>query len=302
MAVASPVAGEAAGDAGAPLGRPGPDTRPGRFEQGARRGRQGRRGRRKRRRLDAQLGQVVRVHRGYRPVPWWVRVWVVVGAVPVAAAVCLAAGKWWPAPVVAAVAIAGVNAYGWLRPVRGVRAERAHAGGLVLVGPGGAERVLPWGAVEATEHSPGRRGVCERARIWLVGVDEPVDLVHVRRLEGAGRELDERRSPAFRAALHERLRTDGSVRFASGRLTVRAGGLVHRSPTPGGGGVHRGGATRTEVAPGTRNHGTGRIRRSGRLHQESWIIELTRPIVSLLFQPPSQAPLTQEGRPSCVTP
>ncbi|MFD5464701.1 hypothetical protein ACFWIQ_18040 [Kitasatospora sp. NPDC127059] len=45
-------------------------------------------------------------------------------------------------------------------------------------------------------------------------------------------EVDEPFSPGFRAALHESLRTGGSVRFARGRLTVTVGGLVHRPPRP----------------------------------------------------------------------
>ncbi|MFJ9692036.1 hypothetical protein [Kitasatospora sp. NPDC101183] len=168
------------------------------------------------------LGRVVRVYRGFRPVPRWLAAWAGAGAAIVAVAVCLAAGQWWPAPVVAAGALAAAGAYGRLRRGPGLRAVRLHEGGLVLVGPANRERPLPWGAVEASEH----------ARIWLVGVDEPVRLARVHGLDGLLREVDERLAPTLRAGLHRALREEGCVRFARGRLTVTTSGLVHRPSRP----------------------------------------------------------------------
>ncbi|MFJ2191233.1 hypothetical protein ACIOJE_25435 [Kitasatospora sp. NPDC087861] len=179
-----------------------------------------------------RLGRVVRVHRRFRPMSWRARTWVDAAAAAAAAAAWPATGEWWPAPVVAAVALTATSGYGWLRPTPGLRSVHVHEGGLVLVGADGSERPLPWDAVEATEYSPGgRRGVGE-GRIWLVGVDEPLAVAHLRRLDGLFRELDERLSPGLRGALHEALRTEGAVRFARGRLSVTAGGLVHRPPHP----------------------------------------------------------------------
>ncbi|MEU9040896.1 hypothetical protein AB0D63_04265 [Kitasatospora sp. NPDC048343] len=180
---------------------------------------------------------MVRVYRRFRPVPRRARAWVDACAAVVAVAACLALGGWWPAPVVGAVAVVAASGFGWLRPVPGLRSVRIHEGGLVLVAADGGERPLPWGAMEATEYYPGyspggRRGACEQGRIWLAGVDEPVVLEHLRGLARLFRELEERLSPGLRAALHETLRTEGSVRFARGRLTVTAGGLVHRPPHP----------------------------------------------------------------------
>ncbi|MFJ9454467.1 hypothetical protein ACIRST_05235 [Kitasatospora sp. NPDC101447] len=180
-----------------------------------------------------RLGPVVRVHRRFRPVPRRARAWVDVCAAVVAVVACLALGQWWPAPVVGAVAVVAASTFGWLRPVAGPRAVRVHEGGLVLVAADGGERTLPWSAVEATEYVPGgRRGVREQGRIWPAGADEPVVLEHLRGLGRLFRELEVRLSPGLRAALHESLGTEGSVRFARGRLTVTAGGLVHRPPHP----------------------------------------------------------------------
>ncbi|WP_158835461.1 hypothetical protein [Streptomyces sp. NRRL S-350] len=157
-------------------------------------------------------------------------------AAAVAVAVCLALGEWWPAPVVGAVAVVVASGLGRLRPVRGLQAVRVHEGGLALVSAGGGECSVPWSAVEATEYSPGgRRGGCERGRIWAVGAAEPVALQHLRGPGGLGglfRELEERLSPGLRAGLHDTLRGEGVVRFSRGRLTVTAGGLVHRPPHP----------------------------------------------------------------------
>ncbi|GHF54680.1 hypothetical protein GCM10018790_35710 [Kitasatospora xanthocidica] len=180
-----------------------------------------------------RLGPVVHVYRRFRPVPRLVRVWVGACAVVVALAACLALGGWWPAPVVGALAVVAASGFGRLRPASGPRSVRVHEAGLVLVGADGSERPLPWGSVEATEYSPGGRcGEHEQGRIWLAGVDEPVVLARLRGLGGLFRELEERLSPGLRAALHETLRTEGSVRFARGRLTVTPGGLVHRPPHP----------------------------------------------------------------------
>ncbi|MFJ8622888.1 hypothetical protein ACIRD3_08570 [Kitasatospora sp. NPDC093550] len=181
-----------------------------------------------------RLGPVVRVHRRFRPVPRWVLAWVDACAAVVALAACLALGQWWPAPVVGAVAVVAASGFGWLRgPASGPRAVRVHQGGLVLVGADGGECLLPWASVEATAYSPGGRcGASEQGRIWLAGVDEPVVLAQLRGLGGLFRELEERLSPGFRAALHQALRAEGSVRFARGRLTVTAGGLVHRPAHP----------------------------------------------------------------------
>ncbi|MBD0688930.1 hypothetical protein [Streptomyces sp. CBMA123] len=181
------------------------------------------------------LGLVVRVHRGFRPVPWRARTWLDGVAAVLALAVCLALDEWWPAPMVAAVAVVLVSGYGLLRPAPGLRSVRVHEGGLALVGADGGEQLLPWERIEATEYSPGgRRGEPERGRIWPAGADEPLVLAQLHGLEGLFREVDERLSPGLRAALHEALRTEGSVRFARGRLTVTAGGLVHRPPHPPG--------------------------------------------------------------------
>ncbi|MFG2915725.1 hypothetical protein ACGF0D_22915 [Kitasatospora sp. NPDC048298] len=148
-------------------------------------------------------------------------------------AVCLTLGDWWPAPLLAAVAVVAVTGYERLRPSRGPRSVRVHEGGLVLVSAGGCEESLPWSAVEAMEYSPGGpREVHEYGRIWPAGADEPLVLAHLRGLGGLFRELEERLSPGFRSALHETLRTEGSVRFGRGRLTVTAHGLVYRPPHP----------------------------------------------------------------------
>ncbi|MEU4118445.1 hypothetical protein AB0F71_28615 [Kitasatospora sp. NPDC028055] len=179
------------------------------------------------------LGPVVQVHRAFRPVPWRARTWLDTVAVVLALVVCLAFGQWWPAPVVAAAAVVGANGYGALRPAPGLRTVRVHEGGLALVGAGADERLLPWAGIEAVEYSPGgRRREPERIRIWPAGADEPVVLARLHGLEGLAREVDERLSPCLRAALHEALRSEGSVRLARGRLTVTAGGLVHRPPHP----------------------------------------------------------------------
>ncbi|MBV2155213.1 hypothetical protein [Kitasatospora sp. SUK 42] len=176
---------------------------------------------------------MVRVHRRFRPLSWRARAWVDAGAAVLAVAVCLTLGEWWPAPVVAAVAVVATGGYGWLRPASGLRSVRVHEGGLALVGADGAERLLPWAELEAGEYSPaGRRGEAEQGRIWPAGAEEPLVLARLRGLEELLREVDARLSPGLRAALHEALRTEGSVRFARGRLTVTAGGLVHRPPHP----------------------------------------------------------------------
>ncbi|MFE6052369.1 hypothetical protein ACFQ6N_16565 [Kitasatospora sp. NPDC056446] len=183
-----------------------------------------------------RLGPVVRVYRRFRPVPWRARAGVDACTAVVAVSVCLALGEWWPAPVLGAVAVVLASGFGWLRPVPGLRSVRVHEGGLALVAADGTERPLPWSAVEATEYCPGGpRGEYEQGRIWPVGADEPVVLAQLRGTGGLGglfRELEERLSPGLRAALHETLRTEGSVRFARGRLTVTAGGLLHRPPHP----------------------------------------------------------------------
>ncbi|MFJ8472207.1 hypothetical protein [Kitasatospora sp. NPDC094011] len=177
------------------------------------------------------LGRVVRVHRGFRPVPWRARTWLDAAAAVLAVVACLALGEWWPAPVVAAVALVVVSGYALLRPAPGLHSVRVHEDGLALVGADGGERLLPWAGIEAAEYSPGgRRGVPEQGRIWPVGADAPLVLAQLHGLDGLLREMDERLSPGLRAALHETLRTDGSVRFARGRLTVTADGLVHRPP------------------------------------------------------------------------
>ncbi|WP_188299780.1 hypothetical protein [Streptomyces sp. CBMA156] len=180
-----------------------------------------------------RLGPVVRVYRRFRPLPRRARLWVHFFAVAVALAACLVLGEWWPAPVLAAAAVVAVSEYERLWPSPGLRSVRVHEGGLVLVSAGGGEESLPWSAVEATEYSPG--GPCgehEHGRIWPAGAEEPLVLAHLRGLAGLFRESEERLSPGLRAALHETLRTEGSVRFARGRLTVTAGGLVHRPPHP----------------------------------------------------------------------
>lgn len=180
-----------------------------------------------------RLGPVVRVYRRCRRLSRSARVWLHSCGVALSLAVCLALGDWWPAPLLAAAAVVAVTAYERLRPARGLRSVRVHEGGLVLVSAGGGEEPLPWPAVEATEYSPGGpRGAHEYGRIWPAGADEPLVLAHLRGLGGLFRELEERLSPGFRAALHETLRTEGSVRFARGRLTVTACGLVHRPPHP----------------------------------------------------------------------
>lgn len=182
---------------------------------------------------DGRLGRAVRVYRRFRPLPWRTRAWLDAVSAAAAGAAWLASGEWWPAPVVAAVAITAASGYGRLRPTPGLRAVRVHEHGLVLVGADGTEQPLPWSAVEATEYSPGgRHGVGEQGRIWLVGADEPLALAQLRQLDELFRELDERLRPTLRAALHEALRTEGGVRFARGRLTLTAGGLVHRPPHP----------------------------------------------------------------------
>ncbi|MFH9350058.1 hypothetical protein [Kitasatospora sp. NPDC017646] len=182
---------------------------------------------------NGPLGPVVRVHRGFRPVPWRARTWLDAVAALLALAVCVALGEWWPAPVVAAVAVVAVSGYGQLRPAPELRSVRIHQGGLALVGANGGERLLPWGQMEAVEYVPGgQRGKPEHGRIWLAGADEPLVLVQLRGLDGLFREVDERLSPSLRAALHEALRSEGNVRFGRGRLTVTAGGLVHRPPYP----------------------------------------------------------------------
>ncbi|MFI9361877.1 hypothetical protein ACIG5E_12580 [Kitasatospora sp. NPDC053057] len=179
------------------------------------------------------LGPVVRVHRGFRPVPWRARTWLEAVAALLALTVCLALGEWWPAPVVAALAVVAVSGYGLLRPAPRLRSARIHQGGLALVGSDGGERLLPWGEIEAVEYAPGgQRGKPEHGRIWPAGADEPLVLTQLRGLDGLFREVDERLSPGLRATLHEALHTEGSVRFGRGRLTVTAGGLVHRPPHP----------------------------------------------------------------------
>ncbi|MER7670778.1 hypothetical protein ABTY61_20235 [Kitasatospora sp. NPDC096128] len=175
------------------------------------------------------LGPVVRVHRAFRPVPWRARTWLDAAAAVLALAFCLALGEWWPAPVVAAVAVVAVSGYGVLRRAPGLHSVRVHEGGLALVGADGGERRLLWAGIEAAEYSPGgHRREPERGRIWLADADRPLVLTQLHGLEGLVREVDERLSPGLRAALHETLRTEGSVRFARGRLTVTAAGLVHR--------------------------------------------------------------------------
>ncbi|MGA5817868.1 hypothetical protein ACPC54_08425 [Kitasatospora sp. NPDC094028] len=181
------------------------------------------------------LGRVVRVYRRFRPVPRRARGWIGAGAAAVAVALCLAVGQWWPAPVVAAVALVVAGGYGRLRAAPGLRAVRVHEGGLVLVGPAGGERPVRWEEIEASEHVPGGpRGAGEQGRIWLVGAEEPVRLAQLRGLEGLFREVDGHLSPRLRAGLHEALRAEGSVRFARGRLTVTRGALVHRPAHPAG--------------------------------------------------------------------
>ncbi|WP_030058341.1 MULTISPECIES: hypothetical protein [Streptomyces] len=180
-----------------------------------------------------RLGPVVQVYRRFRPVPRRALVWLDACAAAVALTLCLALGEWWPAPAVGAVTVAAAGGFGRLRPAPGLRAVRMHQGGLVLVTEDGGERSLPWSAVEATDYSPGRRrGEYEHGRIWPAGADEPVALRHLRGLGGLFRELEDRLSPGLRAGLHETLRTEGAVRFARGRLTVTACGLVHRPPHP----------------------------------------------------------------------
>ncbi|MFJ6379549.1 hypothetical protein ACIQI7_05990 [Kitasatospora sp. NPDC092039] len=180
-----------------------------------------------------RLGAVVRVYRRYRPLSWSARVWLHLCGVAVSVAVCLVLGGWWPAPVLAAAAVVAVSGYERLRSAPGLRSVRVHEGGLVLVAADGGEEPLPWSSVEATEYSPGGpRGEHEHGRIWPAGADEPLVLAHLRGLGGLFRELEERLSPGLRAALHETLRTEGSVRFARGRLTVTACGLVHRPAHP----------------------------------------------------------------------
>ncbi|MFJ9446830.1 hypothetical protein ACIRRH_33975 [Kitasatospora sp. NPDC101235] len=179
------------------------------------------------------LGPVVRVHRRFRPLSWPARVWLHSCGVSVSVAVCLALGEWWPAPVLAAAAVVAVSGYERLRPAPGLRSVRVHEGGLVLVAADGGEEPLPWRAIEATEYSPGGpRGVHEHGRIWPAGAGEPLVLAHLRGLDRLFRELEERLSPGLRAALHETLRTEGSVRFVRGRLTVTVGGLAHRPTHP----------------------------------------------------------------------
>ncbi|MEV7598559.1 hypothetical protein AB0O91_14375 [Kitasatospora sp. NPDC089797] len=179
------------------------------------------------------LGRVVRVHRGFRPVPWRARTWLDTVAATLALTACLALGEWWPAPVAAAVAVLAVSGYASVRPAPGLRSARVHEGGLALVGADGGERLLPWAGIEAVEYAPGRRrGAPEQGRIWPVGAEEPLVLTGLHGLDGLIRELDERLAPGLRAALHQALRVEGSVRFACGRLRVTAVGLVHRSPHP----------------------------------------------------------------------
>lgn len=180
-----------------------------------------------------RLGPVLRVHRRFRPLSWPARVWLHSCGVAVSVVVCLALGEWWPAPVLAAAAVVAVSGYERLRPTPGLRSVRVHEGGLVLVSAGGGEEPLPWRAMEATEYSPGGpHGEYEHGRIWPAGADEPLVLAHLGGLGRLFRELEERLSPGLRAALHETLRAEGSVRFVRGRLTVTAGGLVHRPPHP----------------------------------------------------------------------
>ncbi|MEU6969350.1 hypothetical protein AB0A71_16700 [Kitasatospora aureofaciens] len=179
------------------------------------------------------LGPVVRVHRGFRPVPRRARAWLDAVAALLALVLCRSLGEWWPAPVVAAVAVVAVSGYGRLRPAPRLRSVRLHQGGLALVGADGSERLLRWGEIEAAEYAPGgQRGEPERGRIWPAGADQPLVLAQLRGLDGLFREVDARLSPGLRAALHEALRTEGSVRFDRGRLTVTVGGLVHRPPHP----------------------------------------------------------------------
>ncbi|MFH8384009.1 thiolase family protein [Kitasatospora sp. NPDC018058] len=121
------------------------------------------------------LGPVVRVHRGFRPMPWRARTWADAAAAVLAEALCLALGEWWPAPVVAAAAVLATTGYGRPRRAPGLRSARVHMGGLALVGADGGERLLPWGEVEASEHSPGEwRGRPEQGRIWPAGAYDVV--------------------------------------------------------------------------------------------------------------------------------
>ncbi|MFE4518734.1 hypothetical protein ACFRMQ_31655 [Kitasatospora sp. NPDC056783] len=173
------------------------------------------------------------MYRRFRPLSRRARVWLHSCGAALSLVVCLALGEWWPAAVLAAAAVVAVSGYERLRPSPGLRSVRVHEGGLVLVSAGGGEEPLPWSAVEATEYSPGGpRGAHEHGRIWRVGTGEPLALAHLCGMGGLFRELEERLSPWLRAALHETLRAEGGVRFARGRLTVTAGGLVHRPPHP----------------------------------------------------------------------
>jgi hypothetical protein len=80
----------------------------------------------------AGLGEVIAVHKRYRPVTLAMQAWFGGGALAVGMAAGVAVGTWWPLAVAVVVAVAAGIAYGRLAPVQGLQAVLVYQGGLLL--------------------------------------------------------------------------------------------------------------------------------------------------------------------------
>ncbi|MGK4585279.1 hypothetical protein [Kitasatospora sp. HPMI-4] len=184
-----------------------------------------------------ELGERRSVHRLHRYVPLVVWKWGGISLL-VASLLIVRAGHLWPAVGVLTGGLAVLGGIGLLTVPSGLQAVLVYDGGLVLAADKRSVGV-PWAFVEWTVHmvgdhdteriSGGRERLTvhhEMSMIWIVGMDVPVELLHVRRHRSLIESIDAQIEPAVEARLRESLRTRGLAELPGGELTLTQDGLV----------------------------------------------------------------------------
>ncbi|MHC3475402.1 hypothetical protein ACYF6T_42990 [Streptomyces sp. 7R007] len=183
------------------------------------------------------LGERRSVHRLHRYVPLAVWKWGG-GALVVVFWLVIRAGHLWPAVSVLAGGGAVLGGFGLLTVGRGLQAVLVYERGLVFAAD---QRTLgiPWDVVEGTVHlasghdtqqvSGGREKLTihhEMSWILISSMDEPVELLHVRRHRSLIEAIDAHIEPFIEARLRESLRVCGFVGLTGDELTLTQEGLV----------------------------------------------------------------------------
>jgi hypothetical protein len=183
------------------------------------------------------LGGRRAVHRLHRYVPLVVWKWGG-GLLLVASFLSIREGQLWPAVGIPAVGFAALYGYGRLTVGSGLQSVLVYDGGLVFAADTRTV-ALPWAFVEWTVHLPGEHdsrrisGGREKLTVrhemsWIVvqGMDEPVELLHVRRHRRLIEAIDARIETAVEERLERRLRSAGIVPLPGEELTLVHDGLV----------------------------------------------------------------------------